>query len=74
MSTERKKWVDQLLGRMTLEQKIGQMLVLGFCGPVITPDIVELIKEYHIGGIRISQKFRMMRVCSFSCVNGINDS
>ena len=64
MSTECKKWVDQLLGRMTLEQKIGQMLVFGFCGPVITPDIVELIKKYHLGGIRISQKFRMMTLAN----------
>ena len=64
MTTGSKKWVDQLLGTMTIEQKIGQMLVLGFCGPVITPDIVELIKKYHLGGLRISQKFRMMTVAN----------
>lgn len=64
MSSECEKWVDQLLGKMTIEQKIGQMLVFGFCGPVITPDIVELIKKYHLGGIRISQKFRMMTVAN----------
>jgi len=64
MATEGEKWVDQLLGKMTLDQKIGQMLVFGFCGPVITPDIVELIRKYHIGGLRISQKFRMMTVAN----------
>jgi beta-N-acetylhexosaminidase len=58
------KWAQELLGKMNLEQKIGQMLVFGFCGPVITPDIVELIKKYHIGGLRISQKFRMMTVAN----------
>jgi beta-N-acetylhexosaminidase len=64
MTTSGKEWVDQLLGKMTIEQKIGQMLVLGFCGPVITPDIVELIKKYHLGGLRISQKFRAMTVAN----------
>jgi beta-N-acetylhexosaminidase len=59
-----KKWIDQLLGKMNLEQKVGQMLVLGFCGPVITPDIVELITKYHIGGLRISQKFRTMTLAN----------
>jgi beta-N-acetylhexosaminidase len=58
------KWAQELLGKMNLEQKIGQMLVFGFCGHVITPDIVELIKKYHIGGLRISQKFRMMTVAN----------
>jgi beta-N-acetylhexosaminidase len=64
MSIDCTKWVDQLLGKMTIEQKIGQMLVFGFCGPVITPDILELIRKYHIGGLRISQKFRMMTVAN----------
>lgn len=36
------------------------MMVFGFCGPVITPDIRELITKYHVGGLRISQKFRTM--------------
>jgi beta-N-acetylhexosaminidase len=52
------KWVDDLLGKMTLAQKIGQMLVFGFAGPVITPDIVDMIQKYHVGGLRICLKFR----------------
>lgn len=50
--------IESLLGEMTLAQKVGQMMVFGFCGPVITPDIKELIQKYHVGGLRISQKFR----------------
>lgn len=57
--TESKKWVDTLLGKMTTEQKIGQLLVFGFCGPVVTPDVVDMIRKYHVGGLRISQKFRV---------------
>jgi beta-N-acetylhexosaminidase len=58
MSTTREKWVDDLLGKMSLEQKVGQMMVFGFAGPIITPDVVEMIKKYHVGGLRICLKFR----------------
>jgi beta-N-acetylhexosaminidase len=58
MNEKKDKWVDNLLGKMTLEQKIGQMMVFGFAGPIITPDIMEMIQKYHVGGLRISLKFR----------------
>lgn len=51
------KWVDNLMGRLTLEQKVGQLMVFGFAGPFITPHVVELITKYHVGGLRIAQKF-----------------
>lgn len=53
----KKEWVDQLLGTMTLEQKVGQLMVFGFMGPVVYPHIKELIQKYHVGGFRIAQKF-----------------
>ena len=53
----KEQWVDDLLGKMSLEEKIGQLMVFGFAGPVIYPHTRELIKKYHIGGFRISQKF-----------------
>ncbi|UCD37139.1 MAG: glycoside hydrolase family 3 protein [Fidelibacterota bacterium] len=58
MQGSRDKWVDDLLGRMNLAQKVGQMMVFGFAGPVITPDVVDLVQKYHIGGLRITLKFR----------------
>lgn len=58
----KEKWVNELLGRMNLEQKVGQLMVFGFCGSVITPDIVDMIQKYHIGGFRISQKFRCLSI------------
>jgi beta-N-acetylhexosaminidase len=45
---------------MDLRQKIGQMMVFGFCGPVVTPDVVDLIRKHHVGGLRVSQKFRRL--------------
>ena len=59
---EKQKWISDTMGRMTLEQKTGQLLVLGFCGPVITPDIAELAGKYHVGGFRITQGFRTMNL------------
>ncbi len=55
-------FIDDLLGEMSLEEKVGQLMVLGFCGPIITPDIIDLIRKYHVGGLRISQKFRYMSI------------
>ncbi|MFC1765240.1 hypothetical protein ACFL6U_24605 [Planctomycetota bacterium] len=53
MSKARKKWIDEHLGKMDLDQKVGQMMVFGLCGTVSTPDTVEMIRKYHVGGIRI---------------------
>ncbi|MFC1483611.1 glycoside hydrolase family 3 protein [Candidatus Neomarinimicrobiota bacterium] len=58
MTLSKDRWVDNLLGKMNLEQKIGQMMVFGFAGSVITPDIVDLIRKYNVGGLRVSLKFR----------------
>jgi beta-N-acetylhexosaminidase len=52
--------IDQLLNAMTLEEKIGQMLVLGFSGTYPHPDILRVIEEYHVAGFRVtpgSRKF-----------------
>jgi beta-N-acetylhexosaminidase len=51
------KWIDGLMGRLSLEQKVGQLMVFGFMGPVINPHVVDLITKYHAGGLRIAQKF-----------------
>lgn len=49
--------VDAMLGSMSLEQKVGQLMVFPLYGALVTPDIVELIERFHIGGLRITQKF-----------------
>src|SRR5215467_4572704 len=36
---------------MTLEEQIGQSLVAGFWGTTPSPEIIDLIRNYHIGGI-----------------------
>ncbi len=36
---------------MTIDEKIGQMLMMGVEGTVLSEDIIEMIESYHIGGI-----------------------
>ena len=50
------------MGKMNLQQKVGQLMVFGFCGTSITPDVEELIKKYHLGGLRISQRLRCLTI------------
>ncbi|MBL7198555.1 MAG: hypothetical protein ISS56_00245 [Anaerolineae bacterium] len=43
--------VDQLLSRMTLEEKVGQLFLVFFVGPDLSPSLQELVAQYHVGGI-----------------------
>lgn len=36
---------------MTLEEQIGQTLMVGFAEPTITQEVIDLIQRYHIGNI-----------------------
>lgn len=57
LDAEANRWVDQSLGAMNLNQKIGQLMVFAHYGTFITPDVEEMIRKYHVGGLRIAQKF-----------------
>jgi len=45
--------VDHVLGRMTLDEKIGQCLTHSWRGSLITPSVVETVTKLHAGGLRI---------------------
>jgi beta-N-acetylhexosaminidase len=57
LQADKNRWVDNIMGSLTPEQKVGQLMVLAFYGPIITPDVVELVTKYNVGGLRITQKF-----------------
>jgi len=57
IDAEAKQWIDQTLGALDLDQKIGQLMVFPHYGTFITPDVVEMIRHRHVGGLRIAQKF-----------------
>ena len=52
------KYVEELLDRMTLEQRIGQMLAFGFSGVYPHPDILRMIEQYHVAGFRVTPSSR----------------
>ena len=43
--------VENILQSMTLEEKIGQMIMIGIYGTDINDDINFMLNEYHFGGI-----------------------
>ncbi len=43
--------VESLLASMSLEQKIGQVMIIGFDGFTVSQDLRKLIEDYHIGGM-----------------------
>jgi beta-N-acetylhexosaminidase len=43
--------VDALLAQMSLEQKIGQMIISGVPGRTLSPEAENLIQRYAIGGV-----------------------
>lgn len=53
----RQTWAEQKLSEMSIEQKVGQLMVFGAVGPVVTPHVLDLIDRYHVGGFRVAQKF-----------------
>ncbi|MBT2646268.1 glycosyl hydrolase family 3 [Bacillus sp. ISL-34] len=43
--------IEKLLKKMTLEEKIGQLMMVGFKGTEKGSEITELIEQKHIGGV-----------------------
>lgn len=52
------KYVKNLISKMSLDQKVGALLTLGFAGTVVRPHIYEFITKYHCGGLRLSPNTR----------------
>ncbi|MGB0388668.1 MAG: glycoside hydrolase family 3 N-terminal domain-containing protein [Ardenticatenaceae bacterium] len=43
--------VEPLIAQMTLEEKVGQLFLVYFVGPNLSPALMEMINQYHVGGI-----------------------
>ena len=61
---KKEAWIESIVDEMTLEQKIGQCVVVGMSGTVITNDLREAILRYHCSGIRLSSFTRMFKYFS----------
>lgn len=45
------KRVNDILNNMTLEQKVGQMFMVGFSGTSMSSSLASAIKDYHFGNV-----------------------
>ncbi len=43
--------VEALMATMTTEQKVGQLFLVAFSGPQVSPALKRMIERYHIGGV-----------------------
>lgn len=43
--------VDALVKTMSLEEKIGQVMIIGFDGTTANAELLEMITKYHVGGV-----------------------
>jgi len=53
------KVIKNLISKMSIEQKVGSLLTLGFTGTLVTPNIYEAITKYHCGGLRCTPHARL---------------
>ena len=55
MPTEMKnKFIANIVSKMTLDQKVGAMMTLGFSGTFVRPHIQDAIQKFHCGGLRLT--------------------
>lgn len=53
------EFINDIISKMSVEQKIGALLTLGFCGTIPRKHIYKAINEYHCGGLRLSPNTRL---------------
>ena len=46
--------VREKIAGMTLDQKVGAVMTLGFNGTIVTPNIHDYITKFHCGGLRLT--------------------
>ncbi len=51
-------FVEDILEKMTLEQKVGGLMVVDFMGTIPTPYAVKMIKDFHVAGLRVDTSSR----------------
>ena len=53
-SGKQEKFINNIVSKMSLEQKAGQCFTIHWGGSMITPYLLEAIEKLHIGGIRVT--------------------
>jgi beta-N-acetylhexosaminidase len=52
--SDKQRFIEDIVTRMTLDEKIGQCLTLEFCGTMIHPHVVEFVRDWHCAGLRVT--------------------
>ena len=45
------QYINDIIQNMTLDQKLGQMMIVQFVGPGYSPDISAMINQYNVGAV-----------------------
>jgi beta-N-acetylhexosaminidase len=45
------QYIAQIVGKMSLDQKLGQMMMVQFTGPTYSLELGEMITQYHAGSV-----------------------
>ncbi|RKX47177.1 MAG: hypothetical protein DRP64_01795 [Verrucomicrobia bacterium] len=61
LDMDKYKIVDDVLGKMTLRQKAGQLFTQSFYGSLVTDDVENMIRNMDCGGLRITSFYRQFR-------------
>ena len=51
---KREAFVNDMLTKMTLDQKVGQCFTIHWGGSMVTPYVMEAVEKLHIGGLRVT--------------------
>ncbi len=51
--TDRAAFVDAVLNRMSLAEKVGQCFTLSWRGSLVTPSVLDVVEKLHAGGLRV---------------------
>lgn len=61
--------LEALLSRMSLEDKVGQLMMVGFPGKAVDPAITELVRGYRVGGVCVFGR----NIASAAQIGRLND-
>jgi len=56
ISNNAQDWIEERLNKMTLEEKIGQMIMVGFDGKKVSRELKKLIEINKVGGVILFER------------------
>ncbi|MDP3962849.1 MAG: glycoside hydrolase family 3 N-terminal domain-containing protein [bacterium] len=66
--------VAEKVSRMTLDEKIGQMMIIGFETPHIDSHIKDMIQNYHVGGVNLLKRNVRSKNQMLELTQGLRDT